>query len=110
MIFLEAFADLAAVTTTVSSAQEARSLAQAVLGQRLAACVQVEAVVSHYRWEGALQEAGEHRLVFKALPEAVPALLGALRALHPYDLPELVVQPLRATAEYADWVRQEAAA
>ena len=104
---LDASADLSAVTTTISSAEGARRLAIAVLEQRLAACVQVEPVLSHYRWDGALQEEGEHRLVFKTLPGAVPALLGALRALHPYDLPELLVQPLRATKEYADWVRQE---
>lgn len=107
---LDAEADLSAVTTTVSRVEDARHLAQAVLGERLAACVQVEQVVSHYRWEGALQEDAEHRLVFKTLPEAVPALLGLLRSLHPYDLPQLVVQPLRASAEYADWVRQEMAA
>lgn len=104
---LDASADLSAVTTTISSAEGARRLAIAVLEQRLAACVQVEAVRSHYRWDGALQEEGEHRLVFKTLPGAVPALLGALRALHPYDLPELLVQPLQSTKEYADWVRQE---
>jgi periplasmic divalent cation tolerance protein len=107
MNVLQSPADLAAVTTTVSSAEQARGLAQAIMCQGLAACVQVEAVVSHYRWEGALREEGEHRLVCKTLPAAVPALLGLLRAQHPYDLPELVVQPLRATAEYADWVRQE---
>ncbi len=107
---LNAHADLSAVTTTVSSVADARRLAQAVLADRLAACAQVEQVVSHYRWDGALQEETEHRLLFKTLPEAVPALLGLLRSLHPYDLPQLVVQPLRASAEYADWVRQEMAA
>jgi len=107
---IDATAELCAVTTTVASAEDARRLAQAVLAQRLAACVQVEAVVSHYRWAGVLREEGEHRLVCKTLPTAVPQLLGLLRALHPYDLPELVVQRLLATVEYADWVRREVAA
>lgn len=107
---LDAPAELSAVCTTVASAQDAQRLAQAVLEQRLAACVQVQAVRSHYRWDGVLQEEGEHRLVCKTQPQAVPGLLGLLRALHPYALPELVVQPLRATQEYAQWVRQETAA
>ena len=107
MKLLEACAELSAVTTTVATAQEARRLAQAVLQQHLAACVQIEVIVSHYHWEGSLHEESENRLVCKTLPAAVPALLGLLRAQHPYALPELVVQPLRATAEYADWVRQE---
>ncbi len=107
MKLLEACAELSAVTTTVATAQEARRLAQAVLQQRLAACVQIEVIASHYHWKGTLHEESEHRLVCKTLPVAVPALLGLLRAQHPYALPELVVQSLRATAEYADWVRQE---
>jgi periplasmic divalent cation tolerance protein len=99
--------ELSAVTTTVATADDARRLAQAVLQQRLAACVQVEPITSHYRWQGALHEESELRLVCKTQPQAVPALLALLRAQHPYQVPQLLVQPLRATADYADWVRQE---
>jgi periplasmic divalent cation tolerance protein len=98
---------LSAVTTTVGTAEDARRLAQAVLVQRLAACVQIEAITSHYRWEGALHEDGEWRLVCKTVPQAVDGLLALLQAQHPYTLPQLVVQPLQASAAYADWVRQE---
>ena len=98
---------LSAVTTTVGTAEDARRLAQAVLVQRLAACVQIEAISSHYRWEGALHEDGEWRLVCKTVPQAVDGLFALLQAQHPYTLPQLVVQPLQASAAYADWVRQE---
>lgn len=98
---------LKAVTTTVGTAEDARRLAQAVLAQRLAACVQIEAITSHYRWEGALHEDGEWRLVCKTVPQAVDGLFALLQAQHPYTLPQLVVQPLQASAAYADWVRQE---
>ena len=98
---------LKAVTTTVGTAEDARRLAQAVLAQRLAACVQIEAISSHYRWEGALHEDGEWRLVCKTVPQAVDGLFALLQAQHPYTLPQLVVQPLQASAAYADWVRQE---
>lgn len=98
---------LSAVTTTVGTAEDARRLAQAVLAQRLAACVQIEAISSHYRWEGALHEDGEWRLVCKTVPQAVDGLFALLQAQHPYTLPQLVVQPLQASAAYADWVRQE---
>lgn len=103
----DALMELSAVTTTVATTGDARRLAQAVLQQRLAACVQVEPITSHYRWQGALHEEGEWRLVCKTLPETVPALLALLRAQHPYQVPQLLVQPLRATADYASWVRQE---
>lgn len=98
---------LSAVTTTVGMVEDARRLAQAVLQQRLAACVQVEAITSHYRWQGALHEESESRLVCKTLPGAVPALLALLRAQHPYELPQLVVQPLQASVEYARWVGEQ---
>lgn len=103
----ESLMDLSAVSTTVATADDARRLARAVLARRLAACVQVEPIISHYRWQGALHEEGEQRLVCKTTAAAVPALLALLREEHPYELPQLVVQPLQATKDYADWVRQE---
>lgn len=103
----ESLMDLSAVSTTVATADDARRLARAVLARRLAACVQVEPITSHYRWQGALHEEGEQRLVCKTTAAAVPALLALLREEHPYELPQFVVQPLQATKDYADWVRQE---
>ena len=100
---------LRAVTTTVATPDDARRLAQAVLQQRLAACVQVEPITSHYRWQGTLHEEAEWRVLCKTVPASVPALLAMLRAQHPYQLPQLVVLPLQATQDYADWVRQELA-
>lgn len=92
------------VTTTVATEAEARWLAQSVLQARLAACVQVEPITSHFHWQGALQEDCELRVVCKTMLRAVPALLSLLRAQHPYTLPQLAVQPLQASCEYGDWV------
>jgi len=99
--------ELRLVTTTVASAADARRLAQAVVQARLAACVQVQAITSHYHWQGALQEAAEWRLACKTLPHATSALLALLQSLHPYALPQLVVQPLQATPAYVRWVEGE---
>ena len=99
-----ALREILMVTTTVATEAEARRLAQSVLQARLAACVQVEAITAHFRWQGALQEDRELRVACKTTPRAVPALLALLRAQHPYALPQLVVQSLQATAEYGDWV------
>ena len=104
-----ALSDICMVTTTVATEAEARRLAQAVLQARLAACVQVEPITAHFRWQGARQEDRELRLVCKTVARAVPALLALLRAQHPYTLPQLVVQPLQASAEYAGWVEAEVA-
>ncbi|ART55891.1 cytochrome C biogenesis protein [Acidovorax carolinensis] len=95
------------VTTTVASAADARRLAQAIVQARLAACVQVEVITSHYHWQGALQEGQEWRLVCKTLPRATGALLALLESLHPYTVPQLVVQTLQATPAYVRWVDGE---
>ncbi len=100
---------LAVVTTTVEHAEQAEALAQALLAERLAACVQITAIRSVYRWEGAVQRTGEQRLDAKTCAERVPELVARLRALHPYTLPEILVTPAAAAfADYAQWVRREA--
>ncbi|GDY37467.1 periplasmic cytochrome biogenesis protein [Acidovorax sp. NB1] len=104
-----ALCDIAVVTTTVATDAQVRLLAQLVLDARLAACVQVEPITAHFRWQGALQEDREFRLVYKTAPRALRPLLALVRAHHPYELPQLVVQTLQASAEYADWVDAQVA-
>lgn len=101
--------ELRLVTTTVASAADARRLAQAVVQARLAACVQVEPITAYFPWQGALQEEREFRLVCKTAPRALHPLLALVRAHHPYVLPQLVVQTLQGSAEYADWVDAQVA-
>ena len=98
---------LAIVTTTVPSQVEAQRLAAAAVQQRLAACVQVEAIVSHYVWQGSQCEDAEWRLSCKTLPAAAPALRAWLRAQHPYEVPQLLTHEVRAEADYAAWVAQQ---
>lgn len=93
------------VTTTVGQAIDADALAKQVLGQRLAACVQVEPLQSHYRWQGQTLAEPEWRLTLKTTAAAGPALLAWLKHHHPYDLPQLCWAPWQASADYAQWVR-----
>lgn len=104
-----ALCDILVVTTTVATEAEARRLSQLVLQARLAACVQVEPITAYFRWQGALQEDRELRLVCKTVQRALHPLLALLRAQHPYALPQLVVQALQGSAEYADWVDAQVA-
>jgi periplasmic divalent cation tolerance protein len=104
-----ALCDIAVLTTTVASEAEALQLVQLVLQARLAACVQVEPITAYFRWQGAQQEDREFRLVCKTAPRALHPLLALVRAHHPYVLPQLVVQTLQGSAEYADWVDAQVA-
>lgn len=98
---------IAVVTTTVADPADARRLATGAVQARLAACVQVEAITSHYVWQGARHEDAEWRLVCKTLPQAAPALREWLRAQHPYAVPQLLTQAAEAEADYARWVAQQ---
>lgn len=100
-------APLCTVSTTVATLEQARALARQVLAQRLAACVQIEAITSMYRWQGVEHEEVEQRLVCKTVPAAVDALVAQLRAVHPYAVPELLVQPAQASLDYVAWVQAE---
>ena len=97
------------VTTTVATEAEAKRLAHAVLHARLAACVQVEPITAYFHWEGALEECRELRVACKTAASAMPALMALLRKQHPYTLPQLVVQPVQASAEYGCWVDEQLA-
>jgi periplasmic divalent cation tolerance protein len=96
------------VVTTLGSPADAQKLARRILEERLAACVQVEAAItSHYRWQGALCEEPEVRVTLKTLPTQVKALEALFAAEHPYELPQFLATPMRASAAYAGWVRGE---
>jgi periplasmic divalent cation tolerance protein len=96
---------------TAPDGETAARIARALVEERLAACVNlVPAVRSIYRWQDRVEEAGEVLLVIKTRAERVDALAARLRALHPYELPELVALPVAAgLASYLDWVAAEAA-
>jgi len=95
------------LTTTVGSDDDARRLAAALVEQRLAACVQLDRVESHYRWEGALNAEPEIRLTVKTVPARLPALQAFLAEHHPYQLPQLLWQVMEASPAYGAWVRQQ---
>ena len=102
---------LIAVVTTVASAAEAEAIATALVESRLAACVQVEAIDSVYRWQGRVERAAEHRVVAKALRERYEAIAAAIRARHSHELPAIwSVAVDRADPAYARWVAVESAA
>jgi periplasmic divalent cation tolerance protein len=92
--------------STVGTAEDAERIGRALVGRRLAACVSVvPGVVSIYRWKEGVERDEERLLVVKTRAEKVEALREALVALHPYELPELVVLRVEAGhAPYLAWI------
>ena len=98
------------VLTTVASQEQARTLAAAMLEQRMTACVQLQPIASLYRWQGQVRQEGEWRVLLKTTAGRYPALETALRQAHPYELPAIVALPVaQALPAFADWVAQEVA-
>ncbi len=89
----------------------ALQLARTLIERRLAACVSVLApCTSVYRWEGKVEEADEVPLLIKTTIDRYAELEQALRALHPYELPEIMAVPVqRGLPGYMDWVAEATA-
>ncbi len=96
------------VLTTVSSNEEAEALARQIVGEKLAACVQIlPKMTSVYFWEGEVRSEAEHLLLIKTLPEKFDALEAFIKANHSYNVPEIVaVQSERVLDEYFDWMKE----
>ncbi len=95
------------VITTTNSQESAQKIIAAVMEKKLAACVQVFPIVSHYVWKGELQKDDELRLEMKMRTADYAALEAAIKAVHPYETPEIVrVEIAEGSAEYLGWVGQ----
>jgi periplasmic divalent cation tolerance protein len=92
---------------TCPDAASAARLAETLVEERLAACVnRLPGVASTYRWEGKVVTDSEELLLIKTTAARFEALQARLLALHPYELPELIAVPIeRGHAAYLDWVR-----
>ena len=97
------------VFTNLPDRAAAERLADQLVGQRLAACVNILAPCrSGYRWKGALQHDEEHPMLIKTTAERYAELESALRAGHPYELPEIIAVPVgKGLPAYLDWVTAE---
>jgi periplasmic divalent cation tolerance protein len=97
------------VLTNLPDADSAQALATTLVGERLAACVNVLAPCrSVYRWQGAIESAQEVPLLIKTTAARYADLEAAIRAAHPYELPEIIAVPIaHGLPGYLDWVAAE---
>lgn len=96
-----------AVLTTVASRAEAQRLARTLVERDLVACVQISEIESFYRWQGALQNEPEFRLLCKTTQALYDALEQAILELHPYEVPAIHAYAIeRISGTYADWMER----
>lgn len=101
--------DTLLVLTNLPDRAAAERLADSLIDKRLAACINILAPCSSvYRWKDSVQHDEEHPLLIKTTAECYPALEAAIRAGHPYELPEIIAVPVeRGLPAYLDWVATE---
>lgn len=97
------------VLTNLPDEASARKLAQLLVEQHAAACVNLLApCTSFYRWQGKLESAQEFPLLIKTTRAAYAGLENIIRTHHPYELPEIIAVPVSAgLPAYLSWVSQE---
>jgi len=103
--------DVVILYTTWPDAEKAEAVGAEAVEAGLAACVTVFAGVrSVYRWQGAVERAGEAPMTLKTTAEAAAALRDFILDRHPYDLPCVVGWPVSAPlshGEYLEWAAEQ---
>ena len=94
------------VITNAPDRKVAHTIAQALVEQKLAACVNILAdCTSIYRWQGKIETAGEVPLLIKTRAEIYSEVEAAIKGLHPYELPEIVALPVAdGSHDYLEWL------
>jgi periplasmic divalent cation tolerance protein len=96
---------MAVVLSNFASSQSAASVLRILMQEGICSCGNIFAPHrAFYYWDGKIQDEEETAVLFKAPFEKRDALLERLRALHPYDLPGLIVLDADVNADYALWL------
>ena len=100
--------DIALLFSTFPNRVEAERVAETVLTERLAACVNILGPChSIYRWQGSVERSDEVPALFKTTSQLAGQLRDRIAALPPYDLPTIEAWPVSAAAAVSDWIAAE---
>jgi periplasmic divalent cation tolerance protein len=96
------------VLSTAKDRDEAEHIAERLVRERLAACVNVFSDLrSVYRWKGKVERAGEALMLMKTSRGKLSRLMARVKELHSYEVPELLALPIeRGSSKYMKWLRE----
>ena len=96
---------LCIVMTACGNRAAAKQIATRLVEERAAACINLLPIYSVYRWQGEVQSEDEWLLLIKTRAETVSQMRDRIKALHPYEVPEILVLPVQdADADYLAWL------
>jgi periplasmic divalent cation tolerance protein len=96
------------ILSTAGSEDEARKIANALIEQKLGACVNIiPQIESIYRWRGKVESSREWLLLIKTTAEKFAAVRDAIRKLHSYELPECIAIAVDdGSSDYLQWIEE----
>ncbi len=100
------------VYTTFPSVVEAEETGSSLLERGVAACVNIfPGMISHYRWQGAVERAEEVVMIIKTRASLAEAVRATVKEMHSYSTPAILVIPIESVEQaYFEWLLAETAA
>lgn len=101
--------DKIVVFITAGSKAEAEKIAGSLVAEKLVACVNIiEGVQSIFNWQGRVSKESEVLMIVKTSAENFDKLAEQVKALHSYDIPEIIALPIiSGSTDYLDWIEEE---
>jgi len=94
------------ITTTCPDKETAQKIAKALVEKKLAACVQMQNIESFYTWDNKFCSGKEVLCVIKTTAEKYNAVEAAIKSLHPYTCPQIIMLPIAGgSRDYLDWIK-----
>lgn len=96
------------IMTTTNTKELAKQIAETLVGKKLAACVQISGpIISTYEWKGKIETEEEWYCVIKTRKSLYKKVEERIKALHSYDVPEIIALPiLEGNQAYLDWINE----
>ncbi len=96
------------VTTTINCEKTANIITQTLLEEKLAACIQMIPITSHYRWKNKIQSSSEFLIQIKTKTSLFKDVKKQIELLHTYDIPEIIAtEIMNANDNYLAWLEDE---
>lgn len=96
------------VLTTTGSKKDAERIAEKLLENKLAACIQVSPISSIYRWKGKTEKGKEYLCIIKSQKKLYKKIETTIKTIHPYEVPEIIsVAVSCGSKRYLAWIEEE---
>ncbi|MEO0987792.1 MAG: divalent-cation tolerance protein CutA [Cyanobacteria bacterium J06639_14] len=100
--------DYGVVLVTVDTQETAQAIAEVLVRDRLAACVNLFPVQSIYTWKDTIQHDSEWQMVIKTAGTHFASLEAKIQEIHPYEVPEIITLPIiQGSSTYLHWMSEQ---